>query len=163
MILKLGIIVLIIGFYIILYSLREKYLSGFQFNNLSTVIFYIGIILLILYEEILLNVFTIPSEIQRSVSIIIIIATVLLLTICIYFNNKFEKEKLIRSEEWNKWIGIKKEINIYRKFFLYYGVKRNINWGKDINNKIYWKIIRPTRGCRRLGQGSASERWNAVL
>ena len=25
------------------------------------------------------------------------------------------------------------------------------------------EIVRPTRGCRRLGQGSASERWNAVL
>jgi hypothetical protein len=122
MYLLIGLIIIILGIYYIIRNLRERYLSKLIYLNVPNIIFSCWFIIYIFYREVLLRIIIIPEEEKGTISIINIGIIVVIVSICAYFYNKMEGEKIERNEDWISWVHKKGEVGLFQKIFFYLGV-----------------------------------------
>jgi uncharacterized membrane protein (DUF373 family) len=120
----LGIIVILICIYFLIINLREKYLSGMQYLNVSNIIIYTWFVIYIFYEEIFSALLPIPEDARRIIQIVIIGFAIIIFCLLLIYYNKLEKEKKDRNEVWINWIRKNKEISVIKKIFFYYAVRK---------------------------------------
>jgi uncharacterized membrane protein (DUF373 family) len=120
----LGIIVILICIYFLIINLREKYLSGMQYLNVSNIIIYTWFVIYIFYEEIFSALLPIPEDARRIIQIVIIGFAIIIFCLFLIYYNKLEKEKKDRNEVWINWIRKNKEISVIKKIFFYYAVRK---------------------------------------